>query len=298
MNLIRLGPIFAALVLAACEATPPPVVASAPPLAANTIRGVDVAIDSTTLVNEIKHARLNFVARYYRDPASRWPALSPREIQSLSTLDANIVTVWEWHSGNLASFNYPTGFYEAQSAFRQAKSLGQPEGSAIYFAVDFNAHQQDFYWVDQYFRGVRAGLAAAGNGRARYKIGVYGSGAVCALVKGEHLAEYSWLSGATAWEGTSSYAAWNIKQAPLGMRYPSLSFDHDVNEARQDYGGFRLAADGRPMPPLVTADASPPEAAVPQPAAQPAPVQTAPAQPPPAQPPPDQSLIGVIKSWF
>jgi len=229
----------------------------APQPVANPIRGVDLAVDSSNLVSEIRHARLNFVARYYRDPASRWPALSPREVQSLSTLNANIVAVWEWHSGSPANFNYATGYNEAQSAYRQAKSLGQPEGSAIYFAVDFNAHQQDLYWVDQYFRGVRAGLAAAGNGRPEYKVGVYGSGAVCALIKGEHLAEYSWLSGSTAWAGTSGYTAWNIKQAPLGMRYPSLSFDHDVNEAREDYGGFRFARGGFDAVPTV-ATAAPP----------------------------------------
>jgi hypothetical protein len=287
LKFVKLGPVFAALVLAACQSAPPDPVAPPPPPAASTIRGVDLAIDSSTLVNEIKHARLNFVARYYRDPASRWPALSPREIQSLSTLDTNIVTVWEYHSGKVQYFTYATGYYEALSAYRQAKSLGQPEGSAIYFAVDFNAREQDLYWVDQYFRGVRAGLSTAGNGRPEYKIGVYGSGAVCTLIKGEHLAEYSWLSGSTAWEGTSSYAAWNIKQAPLGMRYPSLSFDHDVNEAREDYGGFRFAADGRP--PMVTADVAPaPEAAAPQPAPQAAPVQAA----------PDSSLMGVLKSLF
>ena len=241
MKFAKLASLLGALVLAACQSAPPPSIAMAPQPSANPIRGVDLAIDSTGVVNQIKAARLNFVARYYRDPASRWPALSPREIQQLATLDANVVAVWEWHSRNPANFNYATGYNEAQSAYRQAKSIGQPPGSAIYFAVDFNASRQDLYWVDQYFRGVRAGLAAAGNGRPEYKVGVYGSGAVCALIKGERLAEYSWLSGSTAWEGTSGYTAWNIKQAPLGMRYPSLSFDHDVNEAREDYGGFRFA---------------------------------------------------------
>lgn len=283
MSFARLAALLGALILGGCAGEAPQPIAMAPTPVANTIRGVDLAIDSTNMVNEIKHARLNFVARYYRDPASRWPALSPREVQSLSALDANVVAVWEWHSGNVANFNYPTGYNEAQSAYRQAKSLGQPPGSAIYFAVDFNARQQDLYWIDQYFRGVRAGLAAAGNGRLEYKVGVYGSGAVCALIKGERLAEYTWLSGSTAWAGTSSYTAWNIKQAPLGMRYPSLSFDHDVNEAREDYGGFRFARGGFDAVPAVATAAPVP---TPEPAAA------------PQVPPPEPSFIDKLLTSF
>jgi hypothetical protein len=286
LQFIKLGPVFAALVLAACQGAPPPVpIAMAPSPLVAPIRGIDVPTDASDMLGQIKTARLNFVARYYRDPASRWPPLTPREVQNLSTLDAHIVAIWEWHSGNVANFNYATGYNEAQSAYRQAKSVGQPPGSAIYFAVDFNARAQDLYWVDQYFRGVRAGLAAAGNGRSEYKVGVYGSGAVCALIKGQRLAQYSWLSGSPAWEGSSGYTAWNIKQAPLGMRFPSLSFNHDVNEARDDYGGFRFGRVREPVPAVAT---SAPEPAAPQPAA-----------PAPQAPPPDSSPIGdMIRSLF
>jgi hypothetical protein len=94
------------------------------------------------------------------------------------------------------------------------------------------------YWVDQYFRGVNAGVAAAGGG---YRIGVYGSGAVCAAVKGARLAQYAWLSGSTSWDGTAGYSDWNIRQARAAERFGNLSFDHDANEARNDYGGFQRA---------------------------------------------------------
>ena len=56
-------------------------------------------------------------------------------------------------------------------------------GSAIYFAVDYNAPQPDIKGtIDQYFRGVTAGLATAA-GSKEYRIGVYGSGAVCEYLK-------------------------------------------------------------------------------------------------------------------
>src|SRR2546427_6218300 len=36
-------------------------------------------------------------------------------------------------------FSYGQGYSDAVAAYRQAKGIGQPPGSAIYFAVDFNA---------------------------------------------------------------------------------------------------------------------------------------------------------------
>jgi cytoskeletal protein RodZ len=78
-------------------------------------------------------------------------------------------------------------------------------------------------------------------GRPEYKIGVYGSGAVCQAMKQAGLAQYTWLTNSTAWAGTLNYDDWNIRQ---GGHFSVLSFDHDSNEARDDYGGFRVASAG------------------------------------------------------
>ena len=166
------------------------------------LHGIDMATDSSDVASELQgRPWLNFVARYYRDPSSRWPALSPAEAQRLTAAGVKIVTVWEWHSTNPVYFTYASGYTDALAAYRQARAVGQPPGSAIYFAVDFNARGEALYQIDQYFRGVNAGLAAAGGGRLPYRIGVYGSGAVCAEIKGAGLAQYAWLSGSTAWDG-------------------------------------------------------------------------------------------------
>ena len=74
--------------------------------------------------------------------------------------------------------------------------------------------------------------------RPKFLPGVYGSGAVCDSLKRSRLAEYTWLSNSTAWAGSSSFADWNIRQ---GRPFAQLGFNHDSNEARDDYGGFRLA---------------------------------------------------------
>jgi hypothetical protein len=251
---------FSALLLAACHSAPPPVVQQQRYL--GPLQGIDLPTDASNALNEIRDSKLDFVARYYRSPTSRWPALSASEAQRLSSIGVNIVVVWEWHSHDPAYFSYNSGYADAISAYNQATAIGQTPGSAIYFAVDYNARSGDIAGpVQQYFQGVNAGLAAAAGGRPEYKVGVYGSGAVCDAMKRAGLAQYTWLTGSTAWAGTLNYDDWNIRQ---GGHFSVLSFDHDSNEAKDDYGGFRVAGAGAapvgPAPvaaPAVAAPAAP-----------------------------------------
>ena len=268
MKLVRLAAVVSALALAACQAPPGPILVAVPPRP-GPAQGIDLPTDSSDHLSELKDSRLEFVARYYREPTSRWPTLSASEVQRLSSLGKTIVAVWESHSASVAYFSYASGYNDAISAYRQAASVGQPAGSAIYFAVDFNAHDYDLYYIDQYFRGIAAGFAASGRGGPAYRVGVYGSGYICNSMRRAGLAQYAWLSSARAWAGYQSFSRWNIRQSG---RLANLSFDHDSDEARSDYGGFRLVAYTAPAPALPPA---------PQPA-------------PPLEPP----LVTVLRAWF
>jgi hypothetical protein len=196
--------------------------------------GIDLAMDTSNVVEELRSSRIDFVARYYRNPTSSLPALSPQEARKLASLGLKIVAVWEQNSPDPENLSHSSGYSDAFSAYKQAKAVGQPAGSAIYFAIDFNAHELEP--AKEYFRGIAAGLTAASGGRAEYDVGVYGSGAVCDAIKRAGLARYSWLTKATSWDGSLDYNDWNIKQ---GEALP-FSFDNDSDEARGDYGGFRL----------------------------------------------------------
>ena len=239
MKLLKLAAIFTALTSAACHgpASPPP---SQVDLLPNTGagQGIDLPIDASDVLMELQQSRMDFVARYYREPESRWPPLSASEAQRLSSLGLKIVAVWESHSRDPAHFSYSWGYADALMAYQQARAIGQPAGSAIYFAVDFNARGPSLDGVDQYFRGIAAGLAAAAGGSAPYAVGVYGSGVVCDAIKRAGLARYSWLSNSFAWEGSTSYDDWDIMQ---GAPAAELSFNQDSDEARSDYGAFRIA---------------------------------------------------------
>jgi len=241
LRLAKLAPMFPAAILAACSSppSPPPVQAIEAPHSVKWGRGLDLATDSTRVLNELKDGRVDFVARYYRTAESRWPPLSASEAQQLSALGLKIVAVWESHSRKASHFTFSSGYSDAMEAYPQARTVGQPAGSAIYFAVDFNA--QTLAPIDEYFQGIAAGMTAASGGNARYAIGVYGSGMVCDELKRAGLAQYCWLSNSIAWTNSLGYRDWNIRQ---GGRLPELSFSHDGDEARDEYGAFQVADNG------------------------------------------------------
>jgi Domain of unknown function (DUF1906) len=216
-----------------------------------------MATDSSDVLGELKASRVDFVARYYRDPDSSWPPLSPREAQLLSAQGLKIVAVYEYHSADPEHFTYDGGYQDALTAYRQAQAVGQPAGSAIYFAADFNVQDDAVGTVIDYFRGVNAGLAAAESG-AHYAVGVYGSGVVCDAVKRAGLARYAWLSNSITWDASTDYEDWDIMQgAPL----QGLSFDNDADQTRNDYGAFAVSGNGA-LPSFDAAGAAPPPAAL------------------------------------
>jgi len=191
--------------------------------------------DASDVVYELKDANVEFVARYYRDPDSKWPPLSPSEAQRLSSLGLKIVAVYEYHSPRPAHFTYDWGYSDALTAYGQARAVGQPIGSAIYFAADFHARYDDLASVVDYFRGIHAGLTTAGAGAEVYAVGVYGSAPVCDAVRAARLARYSWLSNSITWDDGADYEDWNIMQ---GASLPGLSVNNDSDQARTDYGAF------------------------------------------------------------
>ena len=201
--------------------------------------GIDLPTDAGRVIDAIRGANLDFVARYYRRPTSHWPSLSASEARLLSSAGLNVVVVWEAASTTADYFSRLSGVDDGTSAYRQAHIVGQPPQSAIYFAVDYDATSGDVAGpITEYFQGIAAGFAAAGGPTPDYKVGVYGSGAVCAALLAAGLVQYAWLAMAGGWRGSRTFTAWNIKQ---GKALPGLAFDHDSDEAGDDYGGFQVS---------------------------------------------------------
>ena len=79
-------------------------------LAYNGPLGIDTAMDTSDVVEELRGSRIDFVARYYRDPTSSLPALSSQEARRLDSLGLKIVAVWEQNSPDPENLSYSSGY--------------------------------------------------------------------------------------------------------------------------------------------------------------------------------------------
>lgn len=147
-----------------------------------------------------------------------------------------------WESGyptNADYFNKDQGASDGRVAYAYARdTIGQPAGSAIYFAVDYDASKDDIAGpITDYFDGIVESFRAEGLGNPGYKVGVYGSGATCRAMIAAGVVDFTWLAQSTGWAGHESFVDWNLKQ---GAGTNLCGIDVDTDEARGAYGGFQV----------------------------------------------------------
>jgi hypothetical protein len=123
---------------------------------------------------------------------------------------------------------------DAKAAVEQAKLVGQPEGSAIYFGIDFNLipNRNVVDAVIEYFRVINQTVGS------RYSIGIYGNGFVNRILRDEKLVSYNWLSASRSHEETVDFynsGRWHLFQNRVDCRWfgprdkCSIGLDVDTN---------------------------------------------------------------------
>ena len=198
---------------------------------ANLHNGVDTAsiLDDQT-IRALKLGNVKFVIRYYSQYS--WKVLTNAEAANLHNRGIQIISIFQDSGTNVGEFTEDKANDNAAKALELAESLNQPTGTAIYFAVDYDASDGDLAQLENYFSQVKVTL----NGK--YKVGVYGSGKVCNHIKQvKKLANYSWLNHSTGHAGYDEYddiTKYNIKQAE-NITYNSVPFDTDT-AVGNDYG--------------------------------------------------------------
>jgi hypothetical protein len=211
------------------------------------LNGLDTTIELTRHAAALKAQGYDFALRYYSNNASR--NLSLGEARALSGAGLRIGVVWETSGTHAGFFTRAQGLADGAQAFRMAmESIGQPFGSAIYFAVDYDPTQADLDGpVSNYFTGVRAALYVANDGEPSYRVGVYGSGLTCGTLLDRGLASLSWLSQSTAFAGSRQYA--EQKRYDLIQRLPArvpgeggtvIGIDPDATHPERDAGLFSV----------------------------------------------------------
>jgi hypothetical protein len=121
-----------------------------------------------------------------------------------------------------------------------AAGIGQPAGSAIYFAVDSDPAENALRGaISDYFRAIAQVLTC---GTTRYAVGVYGSGMTCRIIRDSGLATFTWLAGSTGLRESSTFRP----QADLLQIAPQrticgnkLLIDDDVAQS-DNFGAFTV----------------------------------------------------------
>jgi hypothetical protein len=199
---------------------------------------MDASVDCSPFVDAIANAGINFAARYYSNSAAK--TLTSSEARSLSQAGISIVAVFENFNNSLDRFSAAIGSQHAAKALQLAAAIGQPPGTAIYFAVDFNPAQADVEGpVTDYFSAVRDAFAAAA---VEYLIGVYGSGLACRLIRDAGLAKFTWLSQSTGFFEYSAFRAQAdiVQLAPQRVAFGGLQIDDNIAQ-NAEFGAFLVA---------------------------------------------------------
>lgn len=195
-----------------------------PPIDHNTVqRGVDTAATcSKTTCQSVADDGNRFIGRYLS--LSAWKTITNEEAAQIHAAGLKVVCFYE-DRGNEAEQTYDNGQSHAMTAIEKARAANQPSGSAIYFAIDYDATDAQMENIVAYFRGIQKHFADVGN---PYVIGVYGSGAVCQKIKQDlHIATFSYLSRSYGWRGYQDYKARKAYDVLQGdyVHYNGVQFD-------------------------------------------------------------------------
>jgi peptidoglycan hydrolase-like protein with peptidoglycan-binding domain len=203
-----------------------------------TSPGMDAAMDCSPFAASIADTGMKFVVRYYSKYAPK--ALNRREALALSQVGLQVATVYQDIHNDIRYFSADLGHESATRALAQAAAVGQPAGSAIYFAADFDPTDAQLGGavINHFWAIARAFLAAP----THYTVGVYGSGLVCGAIRDAGLATYTWLSGSTGYRESETFRT----QAHVVQVAPSrticggrLSIDDDVAQL-EPFGAFQV----------------------------------------------------------
>src|SRR5262245_23743298 len=108
---------------------------------------IDTPFNTTSKIACLASQGVRTVIRYYNFSNSlNFPekCLQLAEAQALSAHGLQIAVVFQQRQNQAADFTELKGVSTGRRAYRHAQdSIGQPTGSAIYFAVDFGASREE-----------------------------------------------------------------------------------------------------------------------------------------------------------
>lgn len=212
---------------------------------------IDTPWHTTNQLDCLKSSGIEVVIRYYNNGNSATlpqKRLELPEAQALSNDGFQIMVVYQTTQNSVSSFSEQKGYDAGVNAFNWAKNtIGQPRGSAIYFAVDYNATQSEIdNNIAPYFQGVKTAFEELSALGERYNVGAYGSGLVVNSLLEMKLIDYRWLSMSTGYRGTTEAIEngdYELRQIYPSQTLCSIAVDFDEKKSPEtNIGSWSLRA--------------------------------------------------------
>ncbi|MCL7427113.1 glycoside hydrolase domain-containing protein [Streptomyces sp. YS415] len=220
------------------------------------------ACDGVTLITNARAATLKaqgikYIGRYLTNPVPNDTKLPQKEIQAgeLQTIADNglrCFPIYQTFGRDADGFTYPQGRAAGQAAINAALDHGFKAGTRIFFAVDFDALDEDVTRnVLPHFKGIQDAIADDGS---RFEIGVYGPRNVCTRVSEAGHASASFVSDmSSGFSGNFGYPLpenWAYDQIvtrTVGSGDGSINIDINIASGR-DTGQGSFNAPRAPLP--------------------------------------------------
>ena len=208
-------------------------------------RIIDAALDLSAFANDIARAGVETVFRYYNHRNVNLPTkrLTVAEADALQSVGLSLATVFQQRGGSgghIADLTGDAGTRDANRALELASDLSQPQGSAIYFAVDHDfVSNAEIESIKTYFASIRSIFGS------KYRVGAYASGYISRKLLDEDLVDLIWIPQSHGWRGYSEFVNsqdWALLQGK-SVAWPDHNFIYDPNRgntAIPDFGQFSL----------------------------------------------------------
>lgn len=206
--------------------------------AAQGAKAADCSLDYVTVARAqtLKSNGYSIVGRYLTNtPVKEFnnKRIQPGELATIAGAGLKVFPIFQEGGDSSDYFSFAAGLRSGRKAYTAARSYGFKKDTTIYFAVDFDALEEEVSTVVlPHFRGINQALVELGN---YYKVGIYAARNTCRIVYEANLARLCFVSGlSTAYSGNLGFPLppmWafdQVKEYSIGSGDGAMNIDKNI----------------------------------------------------------------------
>jgi peptidoglycan hydrolase-like protein with peptidoglycan-binding domain len=168
--------------------------------------------------------------------------ITSTELDGLRAAGLKLFPIHQRFNNEASVMTEANGHLHGIEAVERCRTLGLPDGSIIYFSVDFDADGETISGpVADYFRGVKSAMQTSI--MTKYEVGIYGTRNACSQIVGLGYAKSAFVAGmSTGYSGNMGFpmpGSWKFNQIlEISVTFPgstrTFKIDKDVVSTKSD----------------------------------------------------------------